>query len=78
MQKSKKKSDLDKAGHIKMLARLYPGLRIAYVDEKDGKFYSVLCKYAGGSEDKMVEEYRVRVRNVVREACGRDSLTPLK
>lgn len=63
MQKSKKKADQDKAAHIKMLARMYPGLRIAHVDEKDGSFYSVLSKHGGGSGDEMVEEYRVKVRN---------------
>lgn len=61
MQKSKKKADLDKAGHIKMLARMYPGLRIAHVDEKHGEFYSVLSKNAGNGTDDMEEEYRVRV-----------------
>ncbi|CAN0231084.1 unnamed protein product, partial [Hapterophycus canaliculatus] len=61
MQKSKKKADLDKAGHIKMLARMYPGLRIAHVDEKDGEFFSVLSKNAGHGNDDMEEEYRVRV-----------------
>lgn len=61
MQKSKKKADQAKAGHIKMLARMYPGLRIAHVDEKDGVFYSVLSKHAGTGDD-MEEEYRVRVR----------------
>lgn len=61
MQKSKKKADLDKAGHIKMLARMYPGLRIAHVDEKDGEFYSVLSKNAGHGTDAMEEEYRIRV-----------------
>lgn len=62
MQKSKKKADLAKAGHIKMLARMYPGLRIAHVDDVDGTFYSVLSKHAGGDGDDMVEEYRVQVR----------------
>lgn len=61
MQKSKKKADLDKAGHIKMLARMYPGLRIAHVDEKDSEFYSVLSKNAGNGTDDMEEEYRIRV-----------------
>lgn len=61
MQKSKKKADLDKANHIKMLARMYPGLRIAHVDEKYGEFYSVLSKNAGNGTDDMEEEYRVRV-----------------
>ena len=44
-----------------MLARMYPGLRIAYVDEKEGSFYSVLAKHVGPG-DQMEEEYRVRVR----------------
>ncbi|CAM9689894.1 unnamed protein product, partial [Ectocarpus fasciculatus] len=61
MQKSKKKADLDKAGHIKMLARMYPGLRIAHVDEKYGEYYSVLSKNAGNGTDDMEEEYRVRL-----------------
>lgn len=64
MQKSKKKADLDKAGHIKMLARMYPGLRIAHVDEKDGEFYSVLSKNAGHGTDEMEEEYRIRVNGL--------------
>lgn len=63
MQKSKKKADLDKAGHIKMLARMYPGLRISHVDEKDQEFYSVLSKNAGNGTDEMEEEYRIRVSN---------------
>eukprot|EP00903_Cladosiphon_okamuranus_P007590 g7363.t1 len=61
MQKSKKKADLAKAGHIKMLARMYPGLRISHVDEVDNKFYSVLSKNAGDGTDNMEEEYRVRL-----------------
>lgn len=69
MQKSKKKADLDKAAHIKMLARIYPGLRIAHVDEKHGEFYSVLSKNAGNGTDDMEEEYRVRVSGGGRELC---------
>lgn len=70
MQKSEKKSDLQKAGHIKMLARMYHGLRIAHVDEVNGTFFSVLSKHAGTGGDDMVEEYRVRVRNIVFERKG--------
>lgn len=58
MQSSKKKADKDKAEHIKMLAKMYPGLRIAYVEEVKGHFYSVLSKHNG---QDMEEEYRVRV-----------------
>lgn len=58
MQASKKKADKDKAEHIKMLAKMYPGLRIAYVEEVKGHFYSVLSKHNG---EDMEEEYRVRV-----------------
>ncbi|CAN0418360.1 unnamed protein product, partial [Laminaria digitata] len=60
METSKKKADRDKAGHIKMLARMYPGLRIAYVEESEGSFFSVLAKHAGPG-DQMEEEYRVRL-----------------
>ena len=62
MQVSKKKADKDKAGHIKMLARMFPGLRIAHVDEINGEFFSVLSKNAGDGTDNMVEEYRIKVR----------------
>ena len=33
------------ATYIDQLARDYEGLRIAYVDEKKGKFFSVLLRY---------------------------------
>ena len=63
MQRSEKREDQEKAEHIKMLARMFPGLRIAYVDEdKDkGEFFSVLSKNAGDGTDNMVEEYRIKV-----------------
>lgn len=64
MLSSKKKADRDKARHITMLARMYPGLRIAYVDNKDRAFYSVLSKNKGEDSDEMVEEYRIRVSMV--------------
>ncbi len=60
-----------KAEQIKMLAREFPGLRIAYVDQKKVKdkgdeFFSVLSKNAGDGTDNMVEEYRVKVINRIR------------
>ena len=60
IQASKKKDDQDKADHIKRLARMYPGLRIAHVDEVNGSFYSVLSKHSENG-DEMEEEYRIRV-----------------
>ncbi len=69
MQVSKKKADKDKAGHIKMLARMFPGLRIAHVDEKNGEFFSVLSKNAGDGTDKMVEEYRIKVISTASLFC---------
>ena len=58
------KQDQEKAGHIRMLARMFPGLRIAHVDEIEGEFFSVLSKNAGGDTDNMVEEYRIKVRYI--------------
>lgn len=58
MQKSKKKEETEKARQIEMLAKMYAGLRIAYVEEKDGRFYSVLSKHNG---EKMEQEYRIMV-----------------
>lgn len=62
MDKSKKKADKDKAEYIKMLAKNYPGLRIAYVEEVKGHFYSVLTRHNG---TEMEEEYRVRVSSLL-------------
>jgi len=61
MQGSEKKAEKAKAEQIKMLAREFPGLRIAYVDQKKDEFFSVLAKNAGDGTDNMVEEYRVKV-----------------
>lgn len=58
MQKSEKKEDAEKARQIEMLAKMYAGLRIAYVEEEDGRFYSVLSKHNG---KKMEQEYRIMV-----------------
>lgn len=58
MQKSKKPEEKEKARQIEMLAKMYSGLRIAYVEEEKGRFYSVLTKYNG---KKMEQEYRIMV-----------------
>lgn len=70
MQNSKKADDKEKARHIKMLASKYPGLRISYVDEKDGLFFSVLSKSSDTGDD-MEEEYRIQVtRGMCRRGGG--------
>lgn len=55
------KSDKVKAEYITMLARRYPGLYISYVDNVNGKFFSVLLKY-NIEKEEMEEEYRIQVR----------------
>lgn len=74
MQNSKKADDKEKAKHIKMLASKYPGLRISYVDEKDGAFYSVLSK-SSDTGDGMEEEYRIQVSGGNGQKGGRGGLS---
>lgn len=44
MNAAKDGPNKDKARYIEQLAREYEGLRIAYVDEVNGTFFSVLLK----------------------------------
>ncbi|CAM9896503.1 unnamed protein product, partial [Choristocarpus tenellus] len=72
MQKSKKSAEKAKGDEIVMLARMNPGLRIAYEDEVDGEYYSVLSKYS--MKDRgMVVEYRVKLPGKIVVGEGKPS-----